>query len=314
MDQTQRYIQFLDDTAPLDTPTHAPDHRLGARALLELALERGQLDFDGPWRIGAAYSMHLSEVAGYTPAGGWHGLAGLLAGCGVLRADNTHGFTPAMSMEALLELDAHALQTRLVESMTRHLVPPTTTAGFFMLLGLHPGWGLRLVHEAQRDTPMAAHRKIYDSPTLYPTHVLRVLEQGVFTVLSAIFDILRATSPDKRYRCTHLAALIQHACVLVREGIEHKLPHHDDLEMPLFVVQLQSRRYGSVDRSLEFLLADLFDHFLTPAGVIQRFNDQTFSVLGGALHDDVRMHHVGTLGQSNGLAALLTDNLDQLVA
>lgn len=314
MDQTQHYIQFLDDTSPLDAALHAPDHRLGARALLGMALELGHLDFDGPWRINATHSMHLTNAAGYTPAGGWHGLAGLLAGCGVLKADNTNGFVPAMPMEALLDLDAQGLQTLLVESMTRYLVPPTTTAGFFMLLGLHPGWGLRLVHEAQRETLMATHRTLYDSPSLYPKHILSALEHGIFTALSAIFDILRATASDKRYQCAHFATLIQHACVLARRGIERKLPHHSDLEMPLFVLQLQSGRYGSVHRSMEFLLADLFDHFLIPAGVVQRFNDQTFSVLDGALHDNIRMHHVGTLANSNGLAALLTDNIDQLVA
>lgn len=306
---TTLYIDLLEDSMPLIGPARAaPDHRLAVRALVHLATELGHLKLDGPWHLSSTYNHSLTHAAGFTPQGGWHGLAGLLVGAHLFHADRKRGFIPQISPEELITLSADELQQRLTEGFLRYYTPPTTMAGLLMILGVHPSWGLRLVYEAQRQTTMATHRPWYNDQTRFPQKTFEAIQQMLVMVISALFDVLLALDHQRRYRIDRLAHFTLEACALARTLVLEQCPHCHDLPTPLFILQLHRDIATSGHRVRAFINNDLFEHYLIPAGVVRRFDDQTFCVNQDALHPSYRLHHHGTLAEGNGLAKILTQN------
>ena len=307
---TTLYIDLLEDAMPLIGPARAaPDHRLAVRALVHLATELGHLSLDGPWHLSSTYNHSLTHAAGFTPQGGWHGLAGLLVGAHLFHADRKRGFLPQISPEELVTLSADELQQRLTEGFLRYYTPPTTMAGLLMVLGVHPSWGLRLVYEAQRQTTMATHRPWYNDQARFPQKTFEVIQRMLVMVISALFDVLLSLEHDRRYHIDWFARLVMEASVQVREALVAQFPHWDELATPLFIMQALRGDIG-LQRARGFVFNDLFKLYLVPAGVIRCFDDGTFCVHEGALKPDYRLHCFGTLADGQGLAKVLTQNMD----
>ncbi|CAN0584030.1 unnamed protein product, partial [Laminaria digitata] len=170
------------------------------------------------------------------------------------------------------------LQKQLVEALTVRLVPPTTAAGLFLLIGLHPAWGLRLansVHAMLGDMPPSD--TVYD-PRVFPSKTLDLVERGVFgATLSVIFEALRTLEASSAYPIELLAALVWDACRFGHDMIarEHT-PRRGEID--LFIDHMITRASDTRQRATDFTILDLLDHFLVPAGIARRFDDHTFCV------------------------------------
>src|SRR5690554_473867 len=140
----QSFLNLVEGGRPLvEGSTH--DCHQSAMDLLGHALERGSLRTEGVWRLHRAEARRLEERTGYRPAGGWKHFCALAAGCGIIRA-RSHDFEPRATLEDVATWGVDGTRTRLLEGFTQYLVPPQAAAGFFLVLGVHPLWGLRLAH------------------------------------------------------------------------------------------------------------------------------------------------------------------------
>lgn len=309
------YMELCERGYPSQTLYDAPDHRPAAKAVADLAQRHGELKFQGAWRMEARYCQELEQSTGYVPPGGWHGLASILVGCGVLDV-SAEGFIMKQSPAQLGAMSASALQRQMIEALSQRLIPPTTAAGLFLLMGLHPAWGLRLAFETQPDPDPKTALLMRDRHT-FPPHHLPTLSEAVFTTIAAILSLLKSLHHDRRYPIDGLSSLIFSACALGQEIIYRGVRHPTEGRVPIMITHLlhvgEPRR--RLQRAQDFTVMDLMDAFLVPAGVVRRFDDHTFSVNRLALTDDVRLGHgEQTLKDYGALTKLLAEDPAMMVA
>lgn len=111
-----------------------------ARAMREVA----SLDCNRPWSISTDCERKLTQIAGFIPHGGWRNLVSLLAGLVEQTENDRLVFSPDLDNwnEQQLWQDAKAL-------FSDKLMPPNAAAHLFIMLGIHPLWGLRLAQQKQ---------------------------------------------------------------------------------------------------------------------------------------------------------------------
>lgn len=309
------YMSFCERGQQTRTIYDAPDHRPAAKALVDLALREGALGFQGAWRLDSKHAQQLEQQTGLVPPGGWQGLAGVLAGCDVLRVVDD-GFVATTTPQALGAMSAADLQRTMIEALTIRLIPPATAAGLFLLVGIHPAWGLRLAYEAQPEPDPRSATLMHD-PVMFPPRHLPVLERAVFTTLGSILSLLQSLPHDRRYPIDALAELVGRSCELGRTIIEEGIRHPMDGRVPVMITHLlhQNPTRKRHQRAVDFTLMDLIDAFLVPCGIVRRFDDQTISVNRLAITDDVRIgHRELTLREYGALTKLLANDPEALVA
>lgn len=314
------YTELISTTNPIEPPYEPPQMRAPTRALLARAHERGPLELRGPWRLHPSVSRALDAQAGITPPGGWAGLASVLAGAGVLQVRG-QGISPLISLEELEGWSDQELRRRLIEALTLRLVPPATAAGLFLLVGIHPAWGLRLanaVHERlgledpDRDPPQGPGT--LGDPTLFPQPVLRALERGVFGGISALFEALRTLDAGRAYPLEALGELVWQVCQFVQRFLRRERPARRAGELGLFIDHLTDRFGDASQRALDFAMLDLVDHLLVPAGAARRFDEQTFCIWPEAIPGGVEVFGQPPLEQGRWLCRLLTGEAQSMVA
>ena len=297
------------------TPSPAPPALLeDACALVELARSHGPLPLQGPWRLHASVCRELERETKRTPPGGWQGLASLLAGTDLfeVRADGFHDLIGAQVVAARGEQD---LRRALVESLTVRLVPPTSAAGLFLLMGLHPGWGLRLANDVHTSLGKEPESELARITGLFPRATLEVVQRGVFgATISVIFEALRTLEPDHAYPIDALADFVWHACRFGHDLIEREAPSLQNHGLDLFIDHLTQRSSDTKQRATDFTILDLLDHFLVPAGIARRFDDQTFCIWPEHIPQDVNVYGEGPLSKSRWLCRFLTNDRNAMVA
>ena len=315
------YTDLINHPLPLRAAAaSSPPQLLGfARALMHHAEELGELSLQSAWRLHRAHEERLTDRAGgLTPPGGWHGLASALSGTPLLHMGED-GFKPLGEPDSVELWTEAELKRALVESFTLYLVPPTTAAGYFLLLGLHPAWGLRIAHEARGtlgapegdEEPEA--ETIYDQD-LFPAQHLTVIAHAVFASLSAILEALRTLDPDRAYRLSHMANLILEATRYARALIAQGTNTSHERALEPFIDHVTRHLADPQPRAVEFTTVDLFDHYLVPAGVAERFNDHTFRVWPSAIDERVRLFGHHNLGENRWLDEMLVEQVDALRA
>ena len=248
--------------------------------LLDRAQHQAGLAVDGAWRLAGSEARALQESSGFTPPGGWRGVASLAAGCGVLEA-TPGGFEPVMTVDDLAQWSSDGALQKMVEAFTTNLVPPTTAAGLFILLGIHPAWGVHLAHACNHREGSEFGQESFDAARddMFPDEVLEVVERTVFDALNSIVGALKGLDAEKTYSIDGLADVIEAACDTARDRAYEELAELDARRgvrglPPL--VDLPHTEDNANWRVIDFATSDLLDAFLVPAAAARRFDDGRF--------------------------------------
>lgn len=173
------------------------DLRQTTLALLELAHSTGgKLPCSSAWQLDGHIAQVMAQRGHRAPEGGWGPCIALLAAAGIFHSEEG-GFVACLTPEAFLTRFASPgdVQRVMIEAWTRALVPPTLAAGLFLLLGLHPYWGLKVagsVHTTLvQHEPLMAHqphkRCDFDDPTVVSlTRIVFDLIEGTLSALRGL--------------------------------------------------------------------------------------------------------------------------------
>ncbi len=312
------YLELVENGRPMDEKPHVPPVHEPLMKLVAHAHAEGELGVEGAWRLDSRVCRTLEQKYEMSPPGGWAGLAGLACGCGVLRAQR-EAFEPEMQLAELTHWDDRAARQRLAEAFTRLLVPPATAAGLFILMGLHPAWGLRVAHathargrsEFTGEPPQGIEPGWRDE-TLFPRETAERVREAVFAAIATVVATLRKLSPNERYPIDALGGLVHEACAFARHSAEESVDEVADTGLSPFLGESDGSGRPNY-RTLDFATVDLLDSLLVPAGVARRFDDGTFCVFDGAL-DGVRVGEMDADAQEVKLTWMLAGEVGCLVA
>ena len=293
---TQTYVSLIERATPRDV--QRVDPRPFARALLARAHAHGPLTLGGPWHLDDADVLALERAHG-TPPGGWAGLAGVLADGPLLeiRGDALRACAPPEALDTWTDTE---LSRSLLAALPERLVPPTTAAGLFLLMGLHPAWGLKLAN-AQRDE---SGDPAFSDDSLFPRATFDAVAHGVFGAVAAILEALRSLDAGVAYPVDGLSRITWSACALGRDAIAARVTHQPSDAIPVLFDATGARLRSAGQRALDFTAVDLLDAYLVPAGVARRFDDQTFCVFPDAIPPDAHIPYHGPLHQTGWLQQL----------
>ncbi|MFB6264165.1 MAG: hypothetical protein ABEL76_11150 [Bradymonadaceae bacterium] len=315
LDVMQSYVDLVESGQGLDAEPSVPSVRQSVVDLVRVAHRDGPLELEGAWRLDAGAARELEERTGYSPPGGWRRLAALAAGTGALRAKR-EAFEPDVAVEELTDRPERSVEREMIEAFTCRLVPPTTAAGLFILLRLHPAWGVHLAHRAHGgerapdlDPPGSSGS---ERGRLFPERSRRVAEGTVFGAIACIVATLRELDANRVYAVDGLADFVDAVCRSIRAGAEDgKAEGSGGLEV--FVGDVDADVGTSTWRVLDFATDDLIDSLLVPAGAGRRFEDGTFCVFEGAF-DEVEVGEFGPDEQLERLVRELSDGDECRVA
>jgi len=316
MQTMERFLELTENGSALDDRTVAvPCVRQSLLVLHDFAVEQEGLELEGAWRLDTEAARRLRETAGYAPPGGWRGLSSLAAGRGVLEAGREE-FRAAGAREELADETPGESIRELLEAFTRRLVPPSTAAGLFILLGVHPAWGVHAAHRAHRRFDGAAGMPVESSepsgarPELFPEEVAELVDCVVSRAIASLVATLRRLDEDDAYPLDALAQFVEAACDRVREQGRQTYQQMGDAGLAPFV---DLERRSSNWRVIDFTTSDLVEALLVPAGAAHRFNDGTFCVFPEAL-SAVRVGPLDPDDQDEILADVLTGGSESRVA
>ena len=255
--------------------------RAALQVLWRQAEGREGLAMGQPWRLDEAESAALEAMCGGSPPGGWDGLVGLAAGAGIVRGTDGRFLACPEGALRLRAWDEAEARRALLEAFTRMFIPPTTAAGLFLLLDVHPVWGLRLVEEIHREEGLAQGRLASwrDEALFAPEQVERV-RRCCFDAIGALLGLLRSLDPQRSYPLEALALCVESCCLF---GRQRQPAVRDSGPMSPFLGDGGLLRDHVGPRVLEYTLSDLFEGLLIPSGAARRFDDGTFAVAPGAL-------------------------------
>lgn len=277
----------------------------GVAALKAQCGRREGLDAEGVWRLDRREVRRLEQDGRCRPPGGWRALCSLAVGTGVLCAEEDRFVSGPETPASWEDGD---VRRRLVESFTRWLIPPATAAGLFLAMGVHPLWGLRLARRLHSSAPMLeAPVEGWRDEKLLPDCDLDELRRGVFAALAVVVSGLRKLQPNRRYGLESLNGFVGEAMAFGRDQIDSS---GEGLDVLIDDVGSPKK---AVARSKEFAARELFDGVFVPAGVMRRYDDDTFAVDGPALAD-VQVGRLGADAQRTWLQTFLVDYSAELVA
>lgn len=248
-----------------------------AKAVFDLATRRELLPVEAAWRLDSRIARELTQDTGHTPAGGWSAFVGLLAGAQVLKA--THdGFEPLgdpAKMPAFENVDT--AKTLLAETFTVRLIPPASAAGLFILLAIHPAWGLRVAHNLHSDQGLDTAGAWKDD-SLFDADTADRLRMYVSSAVYLILQTLVVKSNEANggsvstdeFSTTLVGELSRLHGKAVKSFADDPAPGLDPL--------MSSGPLEGNYRVLDFVTSDLLDGWLVPAGLVERDNKGGFVV------------------------------------
>lgn len=302
-----KFIELLQSGRVGECDFDGEQVRRGLKVLWQRCQEQGELKTERAWRLARQESLALARETGFQPRGGWRGLAELAIGTGMMRAQEG-AFVPRQGQ--LEDWIGVARQERvlLLEGFTRWLIPPGVAAGFFLAMGIHPAWGIRLAHHLHQDGPIieTPPQGLADSPMM-PQEDLSELRKGIFAALSVIISGLRHLEPGWRYSQEALSGFIGEAIAFGRAQIQES-----GEGLPV-VIDEPGGFEEAQGRSVDFVYRELMEGVMVPAGVVRRFDDETFSVDSPVL-EELRVGHLGRGAQQTWFQYFLEDVKAELVA
>lgn len=249
-------------------------------ALRDLAMwgkEGNHLGVAAAWRLDERSATRLEMWSGYTPTGGWGGLVALAAGTPMIHA--TRQEFRVVDTRPIIGKGHEECRRMLLETFTEMLVPPSIASGLFMMVGLHPAWGLRVAKACfERNRPSNADGEFlstgWESPEIFPAENLEIGTRMLFSVVSAIIASLRRLPEGSKYS-------IDAFCALVTQIVDSVLARTEENEEVggLRLLIEPARKH----RVLDIVVQDLLGAYLVPAGAARTFDDRTFAIAPGAL-------------------------------
>lgn len=319
MNGLHSYLELVENGRPLDEAPAPPRLHEPLVELLGYAHEQGQLAVEGAWRLDSRVSRALEKRFETSPPGGWAGLAGLACGCGVLHAQR-ESFEPDMEMAEAMSRDDAQVRRDMMEAFTRLLVPPAAAAGLFIVMGLHPAWGLRVAHathaRGRREltgTPPAGVEPGWRDETLFPQQVADIIEESIFSAIAVVVATLRKLSPQQCYPVDALAGLVKESCCFARKSAAERYDEAIEAGLDPFLGDVAEVDAGRSYRTRDFATVDLLDSVMVPSGVARRFDDGTFCVFDAAL-DGVRVGEFDAEAQAVKLTWMLAGETGCMVA
>jgi hypothetical protein len=165
------YAELLESDREFDAMPAVPSLQQAVGELADVASEEG-LTTSGAWRISQEAATRMEHRTGYRPPGGWRRLAALAAGAPILKAKRE---LFALSDDTpWRDWDEGQTRRELVEAFSQGLVPPTTAAGLFIMLGVHPAWGVHVAHRARK-----AGESDLEASKMFPTSTLETVHEVV---------------------------------------------------------------------------------------------------------------------------------------
>lgn len=300
METMDRYVDLIEAGTPLERPTPQTSPSGALDALRRAADERDGLPLDGAWRLDRQVARELARQEEFVPPGGWRRLAALAAGSDILDATRDEFEAGERSTP-----EDPASRRMLIEAFSRRLVPPTTAAGLFILLGLHPAWGVHLAHVVNDRSDQSDGQRTTsgDRDELFPDETLETVRETVFSTLGALIATLRRLQPGSSYPVDDLARFVQTICRRTRSGGVDDVVEQSSSGLAAFVGNPEERD-GENWRVTDFAANDLLDAWLVPAGAAHRFNDGTFCVFPDAF-EGVRVGERSPTDQAETLTRLL---------
>ena len=225
------YTSLLESARPIDITPSPVELLPFAQRLYREAHTRGALPLQGPWQLHSSMALALSANsprAPHAPPGGWTGMTSLLAGSTLFKA-TADGFLPLQPEDTLELWTERELRRAMLESLSMYLIPPPTAAGLFLLIGLHPAWGLRVAHETHKlidraitiPDPDGEDRasNLIEDERIFPHPSYQVISQAVFASVSIILEALRSLEEEHTYQVEHLAQVVLEATRFARKLI-----------------------------------------------------------------------------------------------
>jgi len=184
----------------------------------------------------------ICQYCGFEPEGGWRNVVSLAAGTKLFRATKD-GFV----LESELTPEDNPKEM-LVDSFRNKLILPTAAADLLVIIGVHPTWGVQLIHSVNGGRLDSA----------LPESTLKVVREATYNVIDSI-----PLEPG-HFKITEMAKPIRKSI----DAIDHDTSA-DGGPRPF----LKPKK--GVE---EFVKRSVLDRWLVPAGVATRYHDGTFTL------------------------------------
>ena len=281
--------RFHSTSTPLPHPPQ-PVRLARAVGLLHTLASHEPLQMEGPWRLGEASCRALEREHGPLPCGSWEALAGILAGTGVLH------ITPLaaeVGPEDPTCWDEPELRQRAFEALTCLLVPPAVAAGWFLAVGIHPYWGLKVAHHVHGHDSSC---RIRPSQGEFPEHLfdpkrLEALLEYVFGGLARMGAVLLECVPGRAYSLRALAEV----CSSHLERHRARLADETSGASGLPMWMPQDGPESRLEHLEAFVRKDLCARLLEPAGIVYQPRPDTFAVWEGSVPSRAEVFGQGRL-------------------
>jgi hypothetical protein len=301
---TQPFLKLVESGSSSNDTMVPPREKLKRQLIFALDITDseygGSLPMKGPWQLDPACARQLHAKRQQTLPAHWSGLIGL-ASNGTFFKTNGDNFIPQISSEEVAQAPADRLQKKLLETFTAQLIPPSTAAGFFLLLGIHPVWGLRVARRVQRQTREDAPPVKRQSGSREAK--LEMVRDAVFEALGGIMAMLRNLENGQRYPLEHFTDCMRRCCASARQQIQIS-DEGSTSDLPILFSSGKSKAAES--RAITFATSDFFKSFLVPANVVRLCPDSTFCIRPDRL-SNIRVDDRDVESQNRALADLMHD-------
>ena len=223
------------------------------------------------WRLATDEARGLERRFTMAPPGGWKALTALTVGTGLLKAEDD-GFVLGKVQLMDMPKDETDMCVKLLESFTKWLIPPSTAASLFLALDIHPLGGLRLARRRYVDCDhIDANIEGWKDEDLLPDENLKKLDNMTFSLIGNIMEVFSSLNSDRAYS---LDAFEEVVTDFINNSIDNFEAEDDGLDV--LIEDARSKKLRQ--RSVSFMVQELFDSVLLPAGVCNKFGDYTFAV------------------------------------
>lgn len=268
MKNSDAFAQLVEHSEP-DRPFQPPD--VLGRFVETLDEFDGPLEMEAAWRLDAGVARKIRSSKKVHPPGGWRRFICLLAGTPWVSAKKDRFVVERIPEEGT------AMRRELVCAFAQRLVPPTAAASMFIMLGLHPAWGVHLAHRMYNRSGRPSARK----PEMFPEASMTVAARATFDFMSAVFGGLVEVGSGKRISEPTFQIFVLQAVEWASRVARKRWDEETGgLEPFLDKVGSEENRVGPL------LVGELIDDVLVPSGVAERRGDHQF-VVDASLLDSI---------------------------